>query len=309
MAYGGSGFHDVPPGYRMIVVPFSDSSLSVCTIHPTPCPHKFCTSYWMNMAVIQVTGSNLTHCELYSPHTGLSVSVDSEKNVHHNKDRTYNPVIGRWVFLSLMVTEEQEANMMRYLIAQKGKPYDNTSFYLFGLLSCTKSIQRHSRPLRHEMCYQLTQEQLSAALPPSETCARLLMGAFVFAGIVSPRDVRLATPQSVYTAFSNAGAQYSELLPRVMRSREMLSLPSAFEMASSYSGGGGGIYGSTVHQSHQLGYALSGGFLHDIPDGASEDTLIITTNGEQMAVSHDEYLQASGIQREKSRFVSLEMYR
>ena len=250
--------HEVPEGYRLLVVPFVDSSEAVCTVHPTPCQHTWCSSYWMNYAITKVTGSKYTHCELYWPHTQVSTSVDSELNVHQKKSRTYIAQIGRWEFLSLLVTEDQEWHMMQYIHAQMGKQYDKTSFYLFGILSCTSCMQPHVRPLRHEACPGITDQQLRNHLPPSETCARLLMGAMVYAGIVTPRDVRLATPQSVYRALVQIGAQSSFTLPTTRLAEESVYFQSACESA---------LQSSTHSTSHSngLGYALSGGITYEQP--------------------------------------------
>lgn len=291
--------HEVPEGYRLMVVPFVDSSEAVCTVHPTPCQHTWCASYWMNYAITKVTGSKYTHCELYWPHSQVSTSVDSELNVHQKKSRTYVAMIGHWEFLTLLIAEEQEWLMSQYIEAQMNKQYDKTSFYLFGLLSFTSCMQPRARPLHHSMCPEINTTQLRHHLPPTETCARLLMGAMVFAGIVTPRDVRLATPQSVYQALAQAGAESTDVLPRTRHVIDSIHIPSAYELATQRNA-------QSASQAQKLGYALSGGIIyeHSMHGGAHADD-----TPPHHAPRDDHYWRQCGVEVPDSRFVHVPSYR
>lgn len=285
-----------------MVVPFADSSEALCTDHPTPCKKTFCRSYWINYGIVKITGSQYSHCELYWPYNQLSISVDQLKNVHSNKSRSYITAIGRWVFLYMYVTDEQERLIMQYMTMQKGKPYDNTSFYMFGVLSCTSCFQPATRPLRHETSYDLNDQQLRAKLPPSETCSRLLMGALIYAGVVDVQDIRLATPRTVFEALVRAGAQSTDVLPSVPDS-QFSCTASAFEMA---------LQQTAIHSysGESVQYALSGGFC-DAPStvhgGAPAGGGAYCEEDQLMSYSSSaEYYQALGVAVPATRFAPLQ---
>lgn len=301
-----SSLYHEPPDKRLMVVAFADSSEAICTVHPTPCKHAFCRSYWINYGIVQITGSKYTHCELYWPHNQLSISVDSIKNVHCNKSRTYLTDIGRWEFLYLLVTREQERLITKYVTMQKGRPYDNTSFYLFGILSCTSCFQPRARPIQYYSNTSLSDVDLQSKLPPAETCARLLMGAFVYADLVPPQDVRLATPHSVYEALINIGAQSTyalPVLPEIEQTREL----SIFELAKGQSD-------TRSYSTESMHYALSGGFAPTSIGDLNRTSRPLLTHEHgghgyeplETYESQSAYWKAIGVESQKnSRFASL----
>lgn len=295
--YGPEYTHFVPEGYRLMVVAFADSTDAVCTEHPTPCSVTWCKSYWLNYAIIKVTGSNFTHCELYWPHTQVSTSVDNARNVHQNKSRTYITAIGRWVFLSLLITEMQERLMNEYIEAQMNKPYDTTSFYLFGLLAATSCIQPRVRPAHHSMWLpDVRSRSLREHLPPSETCARLLMGALIYADVVPRRDVRLATPSSVFRTLMQVGAQPSYELPRTPHEEHSMYFPSAYETAAER-------HAHNASQAQRLGYALSGGL---VQAERPPSVIQLTHGGSYVSFEHPsdaDYWRQCGVERMESRFM------